>query len=205
MPSTFFNADEIKNVHCNSAMALERSKLARESKKFNLELEQLRIHDSASNAVLPNTAAADDLGLIIGTIGTAGFTVQTSDAKVSTTTQKAAFRFSLPPEYDDGEAIAIVLHAGMMTTISDGTATIDISAYSKNEADGTHGADLCTTAAVTINSLTAAAKSFTVDPTGLVNGDELTVLITIAITDGATGTAVVGRITKVHCLLDIKG
>lgn len=205
MPTTIFNSDEIENVHCKSSMALQRSKLAQESLKYNIPLEDLRIFDSATNAVLPNTAATDDLGLVLGTQGTDGFSVQTSDAKATTVTQKARFRFWLPPEYDAGQTITVVAFAGMKTTVSDTTATIDFSVYAKSEADNTHSADLVSTAATSINSLTLAAKSFTITPTSRVNGDELSGLITIAITDGATGTAVLGFVTKFYFLLDIRG
>ena len=197
--------DHITNVMCNSSMGLERSKLAQEVKKYNIPLEELRIFDSASNAVLPNTAATDDLGMIIGTPGTTDWSIQTSDAKATTVTQKAAFRFWLPPEYDAAETIQICAHAGMLTTISDGTATLDFSIWAKDEADFTHGADLVTTGATTINSLTLAQKAYTVTATSLVNGDELSGLVTIAITDGATATAVLGLVTKFYFLLDVRG
>ena len=198
-------ADSIVNRHINSTAELGRGKLALESKKFNQDLESLRIFDSATNAVLPNAAASDDLGLILGTQGTTGFSVQTSDAKATTVTQKARFRMWLPAEYEAGGTVSLVAHAGMLTTISDGTATIDFSVYAKDESDISHSADICTTVATTINSLTLAAKSFTITPTGRVNGDELSVLMTIAITDGATGTAVLGLISKIHWLLQVRG
>ena len=199
------NNTSITNTHISATAAIVRAKLALESKKFNQDLESLRIFDSASNAVLPNTAATDDLGLILGTQGTTGFSIQTSDAKATTVTQKARFRMWLPAEYEAGGTITLVPHAGMLTTISDGTATIDFQVYAKNEADFTHSADLCTTAATTINSVTLAATSFTITPTSRVNGDELSVLMTIAITDGATGTAVLGLVSKIHWLLQVRG
>ena len=205
MPTTTILAGDVKDVHCNDSMDLQRSKLKQDSKKYNIPLEDLRIFDSASNAVLPNTAASDDLGLLLGTQGTDGFSVQTSDAKATTVTQKARFRFWLPPEYDAGETVQVCAYAGMKTTVSDTTATIDFSVYKKNEADNTHGSDLVTTGATTINSLTLAEKAFSLTTTGFVNGDELSGLITIAITDGATGTAVLGFVTKFYLLIDIKG
>jgi hypothetical protein len=205
MPTTTLDNNEIRNVHCNASMALERSKLALESKKYAIPLDSLRIFDSASNAVLPNTAASDDLALIIGTQGTTGLSVRSSDGKATTITQKARFRFLLPAEYPNDGAISIVAHAGMLTTVSDTTATIDFSAYSKNIADFTHSADLVTTSATSINSLTLSAKSFVVTPTGLANGDELDVLATIAITDGATATAVLGIISQLYLLIDCRG
>lgn len=202
---TSLNTDVVLNKHINSAAGIERSKLALESKKFPVDLAQLRIWDSASNAVLPNTAATDDLGLILGVIGTSGHKVRTSDAKVTTVTQKAALTFSLPPEYEAGGTVSLVGFAGMFTTISDGTATIDFSVYKKDYADGLHGADLVTTAATTINSTTLAAKTFVVDPAGIVPADELTALLTIAITDAATATAVIGMLTQLYWLIQIRG
>ena len=202
---TSLNNDVVLNKHVNSAAAIERSKLALEVKKFPVDLAQLRIWDSASNAVLPNTAGTDDLGLILGVIGTNGHSVRTSDAKNTTVTQLAALTLSLPPEYSPGGTISLTAHAGMITTIANGTATIDKSVYKKDPADGTHGSDLVSTAATTINSLTLAAKAFVVDPTGLVNGDELTALLTIAITDTATATAVIGMLTQLYWLLQVRG
>ena len=203
--SSSVDAGAIKNVDINASAAIDRSKLALDSKLYNVDLEQLRIFDSAANAVLPNTASSDDLGLIIGTQGTDGFSIQTSDAKATTIGQKARCRFWLPSEYEAGGTVSITAYAGMLTTISDGTATVDFSVYSKDEADISHSADLVTTSATTINSLTLGAKTFTITPTGLTNGDELSVLMTVAITDGATGTAVLGLISKVYWTLQCRG
>lgn len=191
--------------HISDNAGIARPKLALESKKYWQPLEECRIWDSASNAVLPNTASLDDLALIIGTPGTDGHTVQTSDSKAATVTQKTRFTFTLPAEYESGGAISIVAYAGMLTTVSDTTATIDFSVYKKAEANGTHGSDLVTTSATTINSLTLGAKTFVVTPSGCVNGDELTAVVTIAITDGATATAVKGKVTKFYWLLEVRG
>jgi hypothetical protein len=195
----------IVNGDISATAEIGRAKFALESKKFAQPLESLRIFDSAANAVLPNSAAADDLALIVGTLATDGHSIRTSDAKATTVTQKAAFTFTLPAEYEAGGTITLVPHAGMLTTISDGTATVDFSVYWKDESDISHSSDLCTTAATTINSLTLGAKSFTITPTSRVNGDELGVLMTIAITDAATGTAVLGLISKIHWLLQVRG
>lgn len=205
MPTSTIDNGEIKNVHVNASAGFERSKLALETKKFNIDLEQLRIHDSASNAVLPNSASGDDLALILGSRGTTGFRVETGDAKATTVTQYAAGRFWLPAEYEAGGTIAIAAYAGMHTTVSDGTATIDFEVYKKNEADYTHGSDLCTTGATTINSLTLGEKAFTITPTGCNNGDEFNFRLTIAITDSATGTAVHGVFSKLYLNLQVRG
>ena len=205
MPTTIINAGDITNTHVSASAAISRSKLAQEGKKFLVPFEEFRIFDSASNAVLPNTAATDDLGFVLGTRGTSGNTIQTADAKNTTVTQKAAFRFWLPAEYDAAETIQLVSYGGMNTTVANGTATVDFSVYSQSIDDNTHSADLITTSAQTINSLTFAAQTFDVTATGLSNGNVLNCLMTVAITDSATGTAVIGQFTQVYFLLDVRG
>jgi hypothetical protein len=197
-------SDEIVNSQINSSAGIERGKLAQETLKYNIPLEGLRVHD-AYQTNIPTTAASDDLGLIIGTFGTDAVVVQTSDSKATSTTQRARFNFRLPENYVNGQPLSVAALAGMKTTVSDATATIDFEVYAKNESTGLVGSDLVTTAATTINSLTASAKEFTITPTGLLAGNELDIRVTIAITDAATATAVIGRIMKLYMLLSVKG
>lgn len=197
-------ADEIVNSQINSSAAIDRSKLATDIKKVNIPLELLRVHDAFQTS-LPTAAAADDLGLIIGTFGTDAIVVQSSDSKAASTTQYARFSYRLPDNYVSGGTVSVAAHVGMKTTVSDTTATIDFQAYKKNDSTGLVGSDLVTTSATSINSLTASAKEFIIDPSGLVNGDELDIRVTIAIVDGATATAVIGRIMKLYMLPSVKG
>ncbi len=197
-------SNAVLNRHISSSAAIARAKLALENKKYGIDLESVRIFDSTSNAVLPNTAANDDLGLILGTLGTDGHSIQTGDAKATTVTQKGRFTSHVPAEYEDGGAISLVAFAGMKTTVSDTTATVDFSVYAK-DTDNTHGSDLVTTGATTINSLTLSAIPFVITPTGLVSNQELSVLMTVAITDGATGTAVIGLISQLYWLCEVRG
>jgi hypothetical protein len=184
--------------------ALARSKLAESSlNPYVIELTGLRVWDDLA-ALLPGTAASDDLGIIEGSFGTDAPTVQTSDAKATTVTQYARFIFALRDEYLDGQNITLRVRAGMITTVSDGTATVDAVVYCHDE-DGAVSADLCTTAATTINSLTKANVDFTITSTSRTAGDLLDVRLAIAITDSATGTAVIGEISSVKVLRDIKG
>lgn len=170
---------------------------------YSVPLEALRVWDA--KATLPvATAANDDLALVTGTPGTNAPRIQSGDGKATTITRKIGFQFVLPAEYVSGESITLRLLAGMVTTVSDGTATVDANVY-KVGTDGSVGSDLVTTNAQSINDLTAANKDFTITPTGLVAGDILDVVVTIAITDAATGTAVIGQINKIQMLLDIKG
>jgi hypothetical protein len=170
---------------------------------YTIPLEAYRVWD-AKATLPPTSAGTDDLGLITGTVGTDAPRFRTGDAKATTVTQKTGFQFVLPAEYVAGETITLRLIAGMITTISDGTATIDANAYKVGDT-GAVGSDLVATAATTINSLTAANKDFTITPTGLVAGDVLDIVVTIAITDSATATAVIGQLNKAQLLLDIKG
>lgn len=183
---------------------IARTKLVQEDESpLQISLLQLRVHDApASN--LPTTAASDDLGLIAGTFGTDAPVVQTSDAKATTVTQRARFFHPIDNSYIAGETAIIELRAGMDTTISDGTATIDLEVYSV-DGDGAVGSDLCATAAQDINSLTKADKEFALTVTSLSPGDLLDCRVTIAITDSATGTAVKGELSRIRFLRDTKG
>jgi hypothetical protein len=172
-------------------------------KAFTIPLESWKVFD-ALQTNLPGTAASDDLGLIGGTHGSASPSIQTSDAKTTTVTQKMRASIPVPAEYQAGETLVLRIHAGMLTTTGDGTATVDVLAYKSNEEAGV-GSDLCATAAQSIKSLTLADKDFTITATSLSPGDLLDVLVVIAITDTATGTAVKGIIGSTKLLADVQG
>jgi hypothetical protein len=204
MISVIIPSGEIYNSQINASAGIERSKLALETLKFNVPLELLRVHDAFQTS-LPTTAASDDLGLIIGTFGTDAIVVQTSDSKNTSVTQRARFTVRLPECYVAGQPLSVAAWAGMKTTVASSSATIDFEVYRKDDSTGLVASDLCTTSATTINSLTAANKEFTITPTGVNPGDELDIRVTIAITDSATATAVIGRIMKLYMLLSVKG
>lgn len=184
---------------------IARSKLAQDTlASYMIPWTAFRVFDAyATN--LPGTPAADDLGLVGGTFGSASPSLQTEDLKTAgATNNRARFMVQLPPEYDDGETVQIRLHAGMLTTVADTSATIDVECYESNSEAGI-GSDLCTTSATTINSLTLADKDFSITASGLVAGDWLDVRITTAVNDAASGTAVKAIIGKVSLLCDIRG
>lgn len=172
---------------------------------FPIPLTSLRVHD-AYQTNLPGTAASDDLGLLGTAFGTSAPTVVTSDAKATTVTQYARFEVMLPECYEAGETVVLRALAGMKTTVSDGTATIDFSAYKKTGDGGITGGDIVSTAATSINgSLTNSARDFNVTATTLSAGDILDCRVVIAITDAATATAVIGEIDYLALCCDIKG
>lgn len=168
--------------------------------EYAVDLAALRVHDAPAT-LLPGTSATDDLGLIAGTFGTDPVTVGTGDIKaLGAVTRYARFLFSIPAEYEAGQSITVRLNAGVGTTIADTSATVDVECY----LDGA-GSDRCTTAAQSINSLSAANKDFAITATSVVPGSVLDIRIAIIANDGATGTAVVPEINKISLLLDIRG
>lgn len=167
-------------------------------------MELVRVWDST--AALPVAGAADDLGLYLaaGGIGVGGLYIGTGDVKAGGCVRKARFRSVLPPEYVAAGSIFIRAKAGMITTVADGSATIDFSAYEETGDALVAATDLVTTAATTINSLTWAAKDFVIDADGLAAGDAIDFLMTITVVDTATGTDVIAGVIPYLCL-SIKG
>ena len=163
----------------------------------------MRVHD-ARQTNLPATAANDDMALITGTPGTDAPTLQGVDFGGTSTDEKCAFTFALPPEYVAGETITLRVRAAMLTTVSDGTALVDAEVW-KQDGDGAVGADICATAAQSINSLTPANKDFTITPTGLVAGDVLQVRLSFSGADVGNVGVMIPEISKVTMLLDVKG
>lgn len=174
------------------------------SQLYVIPWESFRVHDAIATN-LPGTAANDDLGLYGNTFGTGSPSIESGDLKAAGATSRyARFQFALPPEYDDGQTVVLRAHAGMNTTVADTTATLDVECY-KSDTEAGIGSDLCATGAQSINSLTFADYDFTITASGLVSGDVLDIRLTMAINDGATGTAVIGEIGWLGFLLDIRG
>lgn len=171
---------------------------------FPVPLTDLRVWD-AMQTNLPGTAASDDLAIIGGTFGTAPPIIQAGDLKAAgATTRYARFQAVLPECYVAGETVSLVLSAGMKTTVADTTCTVDVEAYRVDKISGI-SADLCATAAQSINSLVFASKTFLITSSSLGPGDVLDVRIAIACNDAATATAVTPTIAGLDLYCDIKG
>lgn len=186
---------------------IARSDLTQENlSPFPLYPEGWRVHDNMDLNLPDPPASGDDLGIVSGTYGSATPSLQTPDLKAAgATTQYARRLFQVPMNYVAGQTMQIVLHAGMLTTVADTTATADVQCFLCDGEAGVTGSDLCTTAAQTINSLTLADKTFNISATDLEPGDWLDIRIALAINDGATATAVKGIIGKAQLLCDTKG
>lgn len=171
---------------------------------FPVNMMDLRVWD-AIQTNLPGTAATDDLALIGTTFGATAPLVTAGDCKaLGATTRYARCMVALPECYEAGETVTLSLSAGMVTTVASVSCTVDVECYEIDKVGGI-SADLCTTAATTINSLTFAAKAFTITPTALVAGDVLDIRLTIAVNDAATVTAVTPTIAGIDLLCDIRG
>lgn len=192
-----------------SALALRenaeiaKGQLAQRSySKFGLPLSAFRVWDAMAS-LLPGTSATDDLALVTGTPGTNAPRVSTGDVKASSVTRKAAIELIVPPDYEAGESIELRLVCGMQTTVADTSATIDVEVH-KSAGDGSVGADICATAAQSMNSLTFSNKDFVITPSGIAGGDRLIAIVTIAVVDSATGTAVIASIADAALRVDVR-
>lgn len=195
----------IVDSHINSAAAIQRSKLQQDDlKPYPIPMIDWRVWDNLA-ALLPATSSSDDLGLYPGTWGTTPWLIRSADVKTTTVTLRAGCDFAVPAEYVDGQTVTLRCRAGMITTVSDGAATIVFEVYRKTGDGATLSANLVTTAATTIKSLVFGDKDFVITPTSVVAGDILQIRMTMAIADTATGGAVMGAVESVKMMLDVKG
>jgi len=166
-------------------------------------VHSFRVWDAvASNPV--SAAANDDLGLVTGTWATNPVRLTGGDMKaLGATTRRIYFSIPIPANYDDGETIQIRIRAKMETTVADVSCTVDLEAYVGSS--GAVGSDLVTTAAQSMNSLTAANFDFTINGASVEPGDLLECRLSIACNDAATATAVTPAVYKVSLLCDTRG
>ncbi len=176
-----------------------------ELQAFPIPLTDFRVWN-AMQTLLPGTPLADDLGLVGGTFGTATPSLRTEDLKAAgATSSYARVLVQLPWEYQAGQSVSLRFMAGMITTVSDTTATLDCEVYKlQNDPDDAIGSDLVTTAATTMNSLTFANIDFALSSSGLSPGDVLDIRIATAVNDGAGATAVIAGITSAKLLADVR-
>ena len=155
---------------------------------------------------LPNSAsnADDDLALVGGTWASASPSLQSFDCGALTNTSYARAQIPLPWEYEVGQTVALRLHAGMLTTIADASATLDLICFETDEELGI-SADICATAVKDVNSVTFADMDFTITPTALIAGDLLDVRLTVYVEDaGNAGAGITACIGSVKLLADVR-
>lgn len=175
-----------------------------DNKRFPIRLTDFRIWDAVQTP-LTGTAGTDDLALVGGTWGTNPMRIQAGDLKAAgATTRYARAEVVVPECYVAAQTLTINLYGYMTTTVADNSCTVDIEAYRRDKSGGI-SADLCTTLAQSINSLTAAEKTFVITETTFGPGDVLEIRIAIACNDAATATAVTPTLSAVDLVCDIKG
>lgn len=186
--------------------AIARSNLQEDSDQpYIIPITSAKVWDAAQTN-LPGTAATDDLEITTGTWGTAVPSIQTGDLKAAGATSRyALFEVSMPSEYISTGSVSIRASAGMITTVADTSCNLDMEVYKSDREAAVDGADLCTTSALTMNSLTFSDLDFTMTSSALSAGDTLLIRIEIACNDAASGTAVIGAIGELELLIDIKG
>lgn len=153
---------------------------------------------------LPAAAADDDLGLVTGTWLTNPVRITAGECKnLGATTRRAYFSIPIPPNYDDGETIQVRIRAAMETTLASTSCTVDLEAVVGSS--GTPTADLVTTAAQSMNSLTAANFDFAINAASVDPGQLLECRLSITCNDTATATSVTPAVYKVSLLADTRG
>lgn len=196
----------IRDKHISADAAIDPDKMGiRDDAVVTISPLEWRVWD-ALQTNLPGTAATDDLALHTGTWGTDAPYITSDDVKNTTTTRRAACIKALPSNYADAQGVKILAWAGMQTTVASSSCTVDFEVWRIDHEDGTLGsADLVSTAAQTINSLTEDDVTFDLTTTTLSAGDLLYIRMTIACTDSATVTAVIPSIWTVQILADTRG
>lgn len=182
--------------------SLARASLVEDAlQPYPVTYERYRVWDApATNAV--GSPANDDLGIIDNTFLTGAPTIETGDLKnAGATTRRIGFMVPVPVEYVAGQDAQIVINAGMKTTVASVSATVDLEAV----RIAAPSVDIVATNAISINSLTAADRTFTLTATNLVPGDVLYCRVSVAVNDSGTGTAVIGQINSITAKFDIKG
>lgn len=206
LPGDLVVAGDIRlNGNLTPALAKANILALASAQAFPVRLTDGRVWD-ALQTPLPGAGAADDLGLVGGTFGTATPSLRTQDLKTAGASNNyARFLVHLPWEYVAGQSVKLRFKAGMITTVAGTSATLDCEAFKlQDDPDDAIGSDLVSTAAQSINSLTFADVDFVITASSLSPGDILDVRIKTAVNDGASGTAVIAGITSCKLLCDVR-
>lgn len=209
IPNTFIQLPDgcITSNTIAGAAEIQHTQLRQRTlQSFPINFVDFRVWDAHhTNAV--GTAANDDLAVTTGALTASGAATLLSagDCKnLGATTRRVAFFVPIPHNYDDGETIQVRIRTKMETTVASSTCTVDLEAFVAGTGT-TVGSDLVTTAAQSMNSLTAADKDFTIDSSAVNPGDLLQCRLSIACDDTGTGTAVTPVVITVALLCDTRG
>ncbi len=160
---------------------------------------------TAGQFLLELWGTADSLDYISGTHGTNAPALVTPDfgGNGGVTTYYARAEIPLPWDYVAASTVKIRVHAGMLTTVSNSTCTLDMAVY-KSDEDSTSTGDLNTLGVQNMNSLTFADFDFTITATSLSPGDMLDVLLSVGANDDTDAGVMKGCIGAVKLLCDVR-
>ena len=184
--------------------AIARTSLALDSlQPVPIQIHEWRVWDAYATTS-PGTSASDDLGVYGTALGAIPY-LGTSDLKsAGATTRYARVIKQVPFEYQATEALQIRFSAGMKTAVADTSCTLNVDVRLAAR-DGTESATLYAGAAVTMNSLTASEKSFTVTAATLTPGCLLDIRVAIVCTDAAGGSAVIAALYACELMCAVRG
>lgn len=116
-------------------------------------------------------------------VGTDVMTIESRIANNETDVSEMKAQVSLPANYIPGTSITVRIPVKLFGAGTDNGSTIDLEAFKITA--GAIGSDICATAAQTLTTAWVN-YDFTITPTGLTGGDELSLVLTGSIIESAT-------------------
>ncbi len=169
---------------------------------YNVPFTEFR--KAADNTLLPTASDATSMAHVVGTFGTSSPMLTSTAGAGASTSETARVSLVLPVEYVAGETVTLRVHC-RSSDLAVTSSTIDAEAH-ESDTEGGVSAALIAASPESINSASWVNKDFTINPTALVAGDILDILLTAAINDGGGGgDGAIIQIGAVQLLLDIKG
>jgi len=150
---------------------------------------------------LPVAADGTNPAYIVGTFGTDAPMIKGTDYASGTIDEDCYLSLTIPGDYNAGGKFNLSINAGMLAHVSDDDANLDVEAYESDD-EGSVGADLCDTAAQSINLVAHADYVFVIDPPTLAPGDILFIKINLEGTDAGSGDVIQMSIGAVKLIYD---
>lgn len=171
---------------------------------FPIPFHLLKRWDALEDS-LPQPSAGDDLGIYTFVFGTTAPKILTRDIdSLGAVTHYARVPdLVVPPTYDTGETIRLMIRGGVDVNLAQNSATLDVEVFVNDGNDGYSGVDRYVGAALDINSLTWADKLFDLG-TGLAPGDHLDIRIAVITSDDSGGSVVQAGFTKLELQCDTR-
>lgn len=180
------NAQFYINTGTKTSCAFKSVRPGTATGTLNIPMEQWKVWDALATN-LPGTASADDLGLTTGTFLTSGPTILSVDYGGTTTTAYARRQLSVPADYVAGTNLTLTAKAAM-AVISDTTGILDFEVVNHSFASN---ADICATAATSVNSATEALVPFTLTGSDVTAGDMLDIRMKFTGTDSGNAAPLI--------------